>query len=134
MTEEQVIKIVDEAIAAGKSSDSSVQERHKAHFEYLKHITTLSTGSIVLITTFLDKIFQKPLYKGFVVVAIVGFMLSSLTSLIYYTILIASFGKGINKFALWEKTTLAFSIIFTWIGLFTGLLFLAIFTVVNLLA
>ena len=53
----------------------------KALLEYLKHLTTLSTGSIVLTTTFLEKLFQNPLWKTAVVVSLIGFMTSIISSI-----------------------------------------------------
>ena len=51
-------------------------EQTKALIEYFKHLTTLSTGSIVLITTFLEKLFANPSWRLAVVISIAGFMLS----------------------------------------------------------
>lgn len=44
--------------------------------EFYKHLATLSTGSIVLIVTFLEKLFTKPEAKAFVGVSLVAFCLS----------------------------------------------------------
>ena len=41
--------------------------------DYLKHLTTLSTGSILLIVAFLEKLFPNPEWKFLVAVALLGF-------------------------------------------------------------
>lgn len=51
-------------------------EAQKVVFDYLKHITTLDTGSIVLLTVLLDKFFETPEWKGLVIVTFAGLMVS----------------------------------------------------------
>jgi len=41
-----------------------------------KHLATLSTGSILLLVTFLEKVFSQPEWKSLVVFAFIGFSLS----------------------------------------------------------
>lgn len=43
--------------AEGKNNQSVIVELYKAHIDYAKHLTTLSTGSIVLLTVFAEKVF-----------------------------------------------------------------------------
>lgn len=57
-------------------SDWSEIEVYKIEFDYLKHLTTVSTGSILLIVAFLEKIFKQPAYKPAVAVSLVCFMLT----------------------------------------------------------
>ena len=46
--------------------------------DFMKHLGTLSTGSIVLLATFLERLFSNPLWKPVVVVALAGFTASIL--------------------------------------------------------
>ena len=48
-------------------------EEVKLLHDYLKHLTTLSTGSILLVTAFLEKLFPHPEWKFLVIVALLGF-------------------------------------------------------------
>lgn len=48
-------------------------EESKANIEYLKHITALSTGSILLLAAFLEKIFINPQGRGLIQWVFVGF-------------------------------------------------------------
>lgn len=56
--------------------DWSEIEVYWIEFEYLKHLTTISTGSILLIVAFLEKIFQNPEAKYLVAIALCCFVLS----------------------------------------------------------
>jgi len=58
------------------------QESWKLQYDIYKHLTTLSTGSILLLITFLEKVFQKPLWKELVIVALCCLFSSILTSFI----------------------------------------------------
>lgn len=51
-------------------------EIYKIEFEFLKHLTTICTGSILLIVAFLEKLFIQPEWKSFVAVALCSFVAS----------------------------------------------------------
>lgn len=53
-------------------------ETQKTVFDYVKHITTLSTGSVILLATFLEKLFIKPAWKALVLFSFAGFILSTI--------------------------------------------------------
>lgn len=62
-------------------------DRAKEHIEMakfmadaFKHLTTLSTGSILLLATFLEKFFIQPRWKPLIAVTFVGFILSIIAS------------------------------------------------------
>jgi amino acid transporter len=107
-------------------------ERYKALTDYYKHLTTLSTGSIVLVTTFLDKLFHKPLWKALVVISIMGFMISVLASVVAYTIIVAYHAPGDQiERPEWAKHLGLIGIILTWTGFLVGILSLASFALRN---
>jgi hypothetical protein len=58
------------------------EEGWKLHYDASKHLTTLNTGSILILVTFLEKLFIKPSWKGLVAVALGLFVLSIITSLL----------------------------------------------------
>jgi 4-hydroxybenzoate polyprenyltransferase len=112
-------------------------ERYKAIFDYHKHLTTLSTGSIVLIATFLEKLFAQPEWKPLVVVSLVGFMASVIGSIINYTALIFDFPKSRNNrktgvVKSGAKKVVGISLYLTWLGFLTGVISLSIFAIKNL--
>jgi len=51
-------------------------EAQKVVFDYVKHITTLDTGSIVLLTVLIEKFFKTPKWQFLVPVIFLGFILS----------------------------------------------------------
>jgi len=68
----------------------SIADMSKVMFDYFKHLTALSTGSVLLLVTLLEKLFKDPLWKPLIVAAYVGFTLSILAALIAM-IVVASF-------------------------------------------
>ena len=69
-------------------NDWSEIEIYKIEFEYLKHLTTVCTGSILLLITFLEKIFSQPEWKPAVAISLCCFILAiSLCSLAQVTII-----------------------------------------------
>ena len=58
------------------NADWSEIEIYKLEFEYLKHLTTISTGSILLLVAFLDKIFTRPECKSAIAISLISFLLS----------------------------------------------------------
>lgn len=49
--------------------------------DFLKHLTTLSTGSIILMVTFLEKLFANPEWRFLVGISLIAFTLSIVGSL-----------------------------------------------------
>lgn len=58
--------------------DWSEIEIYKFEFEYIKYITTLCTASILLVVTFIEKLFKNPEWKICVAIALCSFLLSSI--------------------------------------------------------
>jgi hypothetical protein len=106
-------------------------EQLKLMADYLKHITTLSTGSIVLLTIFLEKLFVKPRWKHLVRTSLCGFTLSLIASVIAFTGLLyplpATAGGRDLGGPVW-----AIGLIGTWLGFLVGVISLTAFAVGNL--
>lgn len=66
------------------STPSEILEQIKIMSEYLKHIASLSTASLVLLTIFLEKLFNKPRWKGLITIALSGFGLSLVGSVVAF--------------------------------------------------
>lgn len=62
------------------TAEKSYQEGEKLYFDSMKHLTTLNTGSILLLVTFLEKLFNNPRWKALIVVSLCSFTLSILFS------------------------------------------------------
>ena len=72
---------------ADKATSYSIQqtaheESWKLQYDIYEHLTTLSTASILLLITFLEKLFAKPVWKGLVFVGLCSLFASILASFI----------------------------------------------------
>jgi hypothetical protein len=83
-------------------------EAQKVVFDYLKHITTLDTGSIVLLTVLLEKFFKAPKWEVLVIPTFTGFMVS-ITALTFAAFGVIrsirtphSVGPALVKFTSWS--------------------------------
>lgn len=107
-------------------------ESHRKHlFDYLKHMTTLSTGSILLQLAFLEKVFSQPRWKGLVAISLVSFSASIIGAVVVHTTLM---GTHIDS-AKWERTekrVVAFALLSVWLGFLAGVVTLVIFALRNL--
>jgi len=57
--------------------------------DYLKHLTALSTGSVALQIAFLEKVFPHPKWKAFIVISLLSFAISIVSSALSYTMLLS---------------------------------------------
>lgn len=71
------------------SEDQRSQEASKLWFELCKHLTTLGTGSILLVMALTERLFTSREWKGLVVVAVIAFFICVVSSLLcmYFTVL-----------------------------------------------
>jgi len=67
----------------------------KLAFDLLKHLTTLSSGSILLILTLAEKIFANSPFKDGLFLALAAFSFSILAALFSMTIISFNIGGGI---------------------------------------
>ena len=107
------------------------QESWKLQYDIYKHLTTLSTGSTLLLITFLERLFSRPLWKWLVPVALCSLFASIFFSFVVMNIL-ASYVRDMGTDERFIKRNLV--IIFISLGLFSlGILSLIIFAVINLM-
>jgi hypothetical protein len=107
-------------------------ESHREHlFDYVKQMTTLSTGSILLQLAFLEKVFTQPRWKSLVAISLISFSASIIGAVVVHTTLM---GTHIDS-AKWkrgEKRVVAFGLLSVWMGFLIGVVTLVIFAVRNL--
>src|SRR5437762_1257369 len=115
------------------TAEDAVLERHKAILEYLKHLATVSTGSIVIIATFLTKTPGNTHYKGAVLISLIGFVAAVMLSIVYYSLALYYFpGVAELKEGGYWGTVMTVSLILAWVGLSVGLISLSVFAIGNL--
>lgn len=118
-------------------SDEDMEKRqveaHKLHYDLFKHLTTLASGSVVLLSALLDKPFPNPSNRWLVGAAAVSFALSVLASLL---VMFFSVGTTHAEQVPGERTGCGIAltvVLFGSPGLFvTGLGFLVVFLCLNL--
>lgn len=64
------------------SQEKAAELSQQQFFETLKHITTLSSASVLLMTTFLEKLVKNPEWRWLIGATFVFFMVSILTSVL----------------------------------------------------
>ena len=106
-------------------------ERTKAMIDHAKHLTTLSTGSIVLVAAFVEKAFPAPIWKPVAMVSLLAFLLSILAAVIFQAMVIPMIGKSETSNR--AVNVGAGSLMALWVAFFIGILLLALFTTRNLL-
>jgi hypothetical protein len=103
--------------------------------EYIKHINTLSTGSILILVTFLEKLFLHPEGKWLVSVSIIGFLVSIIGGVTTKTIFtfIAYHSTDEDEVGNTQNLVRGLGIWALWLGFLIGISSFAIFGVINLL-
>ena len=115
-------------------------EMGKAKVDYLKQIITLSTGSIMILTILLEKLFKNPEWMFLIVLVLISFLLSiffalaaqeSIMGILYKGFLVDESLLEISEYQtelkLYEKLYHAGSLFFI-----LGLIILSIFAIKNL--
>ena len=112
------------------------REHYSFVAEYLKHLTTLSTGSIVILVTFLEKVFAQPRWKALIIASLLCFMFSVIGSVVAYSmLLLPSTSIDDSKFEAASSESVAniwaVGILITWMGFLLGVICLTIFAIRN---
>jgi hypothetical protein len=107
-------------------------EFHKAFYDYLKHLSTISTGSIVLLAAFLEKIFAQPRWKPLIGISVAGFLITVIASVIAYSLMVLNFPRPGIRNQKWEGDIVFWAVLLTWLGFISGVTSLAIFIIRNL--
>jgi hypothetical protein len=108
-------------------------EIYRIVFDYLKNLTTICTGSTLLIVAFLEKLFTKPFWKFGVGLALVCFIMSVILCAISQALIIemASEREDKNHVDRVKNWTMSLLII-ALVGFVIGIISLAIFGLINL--
>jgi hypothetical protein len=106
-------------------------EYAKILFEYLRHLATLSTGSILLIAAFLEKVFPQRVWTVMAVIALVGFIISVIGTILAYTIYLPMI-KNPRTHPMAERF-FGVGLVMAWGGFLLGIICLTVFAIRNLL-
>ena len=120
--------------STGMEKNEYPLEFYKFVADYLKHITTLATGSIVLVVTFLEKVFPSPVAKPAVMVALVAFTICVVGTTAIFTILIGfESPRHSDETPAWAQIVAVFFFSTTLVAFLVGIVALTVFGVMNLL-
>lgn len=102
-------------------------------YDIYKLLITLDAGAIVILIGLLERLFQKPKFKGAIVVSLVSFVVSMLGCLAMLVVINAGLassgqygGTSLSNF------TGAFGTITAWVGFIMGIFSLVVFVIANL--
>ncbi len=109
-------------------------EANKLLFDLFKHSTTVSTGSILILVTFLEKLFKFPVYKWLIIVSLLGFTISIVSSLVVMLFFAGNTRSPLNEKDKTDKiflNILMISLIVSSISFGLGIISLVIFAIFN---
>jgi hypothetical protein len=108
-------------------------ESYRAERDFYKHLTTLSTASVVLIATFLVKVFPNPDWKELVNISMSGFAVSVVGCAVMYALAVLDTDSELSlhkqmptRWVSWLPITAGLG------GFFVGIATLAAFAIHNL--
>ena len=102
-------------------------EGRKLFYDSLKHLTTLNTGSVLILAAFLERFFNRPEWKFLVGVSFVGFAVSILSSVVGMTIVAMALTSRSTSYASIGKV----SIPTAWGSFFLAIASLIVFVLKN---
>lgn len=106
-------------------------ERTKAVIDYHKHFTTVSTASLIVVSTFHEKVFPHATHRFLVAFTVLGFLSSIVGSLAVHTIYAAKFPPAGGATYPFENGVIAVGLLATWLGFIAGVAAIALFVLVN---
>lgn len=107
-------------------------DHFKSLFEYFRHISTLSTGSILLIATFLEKLFRQPVLSWCVTLSVTALFISLCASMVVYSVLVLNYPRNDRAaFSGGEFNIVFIGLMATWVAFLVGIGAMAIFFLVN---
>jgi cytochrome bd-type quinol oxidase subunit 1 len=117
--------------AEQKSVTSHSLVKHPSFYDYLKHLTTLATGSIVLLATFAKTFPATSSWRWRLRIAMATFLLSVLCSLVSMFLTLSCQRRDDHAVPEWEARSLVATFLLSVAALFVGVLCIALFSIRN---
>ncbi len=99
-------------------------------YDYLKHLTTLSTGSLLLLVTFAEKFAKVPVWQRLFAVGIGCFLISVICSLTCMFLVLSSSRKR-DTAPPWEDYAIITSFVLTCLFFVWGILAMSVYGIAN---
>jgi hypothetical protein len=114
-----------------EEAKGSHAEADKLRYDFFKHLTTLSTGSILLSAALLEKLFTKPNGKILVLFALTAFVICILGSLIgmFYKAYQLQVGSTLEVH---DRSVASIATFIAMLSFLLGIIFLVVFVGINL--
>lgn len=112
-----------QTVTVSSDKQNARAERHKYLFELMKHMTTLSSGSILLLITFLEKVLNEKIPHRLITLSSCGFCFSIIFSIGTMLMMAAYFGE---KFPDEDKNYFIAVAVLAIMGFFVGMFSLTI--------
>ncbi len=77
-------------VVSEEEADASRSERHRAMYEFLRHLMTLDSAALVLTAMLVEKAFAQPVLRASVGIAVVAFLVSLIAGAVTYLNLLAN--------------------------------------------
>jgi len=106
------------------------ERRHDRLIEYVKHLTTLSTGGILLQVAFLEKLFPQPRWRALVVLSLLALAISVMASVAAYTMLL----NDISEIEEENRQYVTNLMVVIWLGFLIGIISIGVFGIRNIIA
>lgn len=118
--------------AESEKVEQNAEQTKLAH-DYLKHLATLTTGSILLLVTFLEKFLTNLRGKWAIVVSLCAFTISIVCNIAAQTgnMETMHYTPKQMKTSRWNRITVL-GMIATWVAFLVGLIVLVIFALKNI--
>lgn len=110
-------------------------EDNKLTFEAMKHLTTLSAGSILLLVTFLEKLFSNQReWSGLIIAALLCFIVSIITAMssLLQTASLMTTVAVVHKDMKLKEQSRSATVVITFVVFVLGMIALSVFTIKNL--
>ena len=108
-------------------------ESYRAERDFYKHLTTLSTASVILIATFLEKVFPNPEWTELVNISLSGFAVSVVGCAVMYALAVLDTDSELSLHAQMPTRWVGWLPITAGLGgFFIGIASLAAFAIHNL--
>jgi hypothetical protein len=115
--------------------EKKLAEESKLLHDYLKHLSTLCTGSILIIAAFLEKIITHPAWKFLVAVSIASFLVSVVGTVAAQTFALSTMheegGDG-TVVSIVSIFVAPVALIAAWAGFLVGIVSIGVFAIKNL--
>jgi Na+-transporting methylmalonyl-CoA/oxaloacetate decarboxylase beta subunit len=111
------------------ADQKSRPESDSEYYEAYKHLTTLSTGSILILLALLEKLFVNPKWRALVIVALISFIVSILSSVLMMFLI----GNLVRESRIANNKAETMSILFSLSSFLLGIISFVIFSMVNFL-